>query len=121
MLQGEHSAILSTFIKLLVVIKTFALSIFEWLFYTGIIVKVEPLDIVEHAGFALGFIFLSPPFSPIRFFLCHFFKLRARFLTNFRQKKEPGFLGILRKKSLLSLTPLILVDYSIHIDTITMG
>ena len=23
-------------------------------------------------GFALGFIFLSPPFSPIRFFLCHF-------------------------------------------------
>ena len=24
------------------------------------------------AGFALGFIFLSPPFSPIRFFLCHF-------------------------------------------------
>ena len=49
MLQGEHSAILSTFIKLLVVIKTFAMSIFEWLFYTGITVKVQPLDIVEHA------------------------------------------------------------------------
>ena len=30
MLQGEHSAILSTFIKLQVVIKTFVLSIFEW-------------------------------------------------------------------------------------------
>ena len=30
-------------------------------------------------------------------------------------------MGIFRKKSLLSLTPLILVDYSIHIDTITMG
>ena len=29
MLQGEHFAVLSTFIKLLVVIKTFILSIFE--------------------------------------------------------------------------------------------
>ena len=33
MLQGEHSAILSTFIKLPVVIKLFVLSIFEWPFY----------------------------------------------------------------------------------------
>ena len=38
----------------------------------------------KNAGFALGFIFLSPPFSPIRFFLCHFLKLRARFLAIFR-------------------------------------
>ena len=35
MLQGEHSAILSTFIKLPFVIKIFVLSIFEWPFYTG--------------------------------------------------------------------------------------
>ena len=35
MLQGEHSAILLTFIKLPFVIKTFVLSIFEWPFYTG--------------------------------------------------------------------------------------
>ena len=35
MLQGEHSAILLTDIKLPFVIKTFVLSIFEWLFYTG--------------------------------------------------------------------------------------
>ena len=35
MLQGEHSAILLTFIKRLFVIKVFVLSIFEWLFYTG--------------------------------------------------------------------------------------
>ena len=35
MLQGEHSAILVTFIKLPFVIKTFVLSIFEWPFYTG--------------------------------------------------------------------------------------
>ena len=33
MLQGEHSAILSTFIKLLFVIKIFILSIFEWPFW----------------------------------------------------------------------------------------
>ena len=35
MLQGEHSAILSTFIKLPFVIKIFVFSIFEWQFYTG--------------------------------------------------------------------------------------
>ena len=35
MLQVEHSAILSTFIKLPIVIKIFVLSIFEWPFYTG--------------------------------------------------------------------------------------
>ena len=35
MLQREHSAILSTFIKLPFVIKIFVLSIFEWLFDTG--------------------------------------------------------------------------------------
>ena len=33
--RGEHSAILSTFIKLPFVIKIFVLSIFEWPFYTG--------------------------------------------------------------------------------------
>ena len=38
MLQGEHSAILSTFIKLPFAIKTFVLSIFEWLLYTGLTV-----------------------------------------------------------------------------------
>ena len=33
--EGEHSAILSTFIKLPFVIKIIVLSIFEWPFYTG--------------------------------------------------------------------------------------
>ena len=35
MLQGEHSAILLTFIKLPFVIKVFVLSIFEWPLKTG--------------------------------------------------------------------------------------
>ena len=35
MLQGEHSAILLTFIKLPFVTKIFVLSSFEWPFYTG--------------------------------------------------------------------------------------
>ena len=39
MLQGEHSAILWTFIKLPFVIKIVALSIFEWPFYTGLTVS----------------------------------------------------------------------------------
>ena len=37
-LQGEHSAILTTFIKLSFVIKIFVLSILEWPFYTCFIV-----------------------------------------------------------------------------------
>ena len=41
MLQGEHSAILLTFIKLPFVIKIFVLSIFEWLFYTGFTVQAN--------------------------------------------------------------------------------
>ena len=36
MLQGEHSAILLTFIKLPFDIKIFVLSIFKWEFYTGL-------------------------------------------------------------------------------------
>ena len=39
MLQGEHSAILSTFIKLPFVIKIFGLFIFEWQLKTGYTVK----------------------------------------------------------------------------------
>ena len=39
MLQGEHSAILSTFIKLPFVIKILVLSIFEWQLKTGFTVR----------------------------------------------------------------------------------
>ena len=41
MLQREHSAIFSTFIKLPFVIKIFILSFFEGLFYTGFTVWLE--------------------------------------------------------------------------------
>ena len=41
MLQGEHSAIFSIFIKLPSVIKKFVLSIFEWLLKTGLTVYVK--------------------------------------------------------------------------------
>ena len=44
-LRGEHSATLSTFIKLPFVIKIFVLSIFEWAFYTGFTV---PVVVPEH-------------------------------------------------------------------------
>ena len=40
MLQGEHSVILLTFIKLPFVIKIFVLSVFEWPFYTGFSVLI---------------------------------------------------------------------------------
>ena len=41
MLQGEHSAILSTFIKLPFVNKIFVLSIFVWPLKTGFTVKAK--------------------------------------------------------------------------------
>ena len=41
MLQGEHSAILLTFIKLPFSIKTFVLSIFKWLLKTGFTVYIN--------------------------------------------------------------------------------
>ena len=41
-LRPEHSAILSTFIKLPIIIKIFVLSIFEWPFYTGFTVIIDP-------------------------------------------------------------------------------
>ena len=44
MLQGEHSAILLTFIKLPFVIKIFILSIFEWPFYTGSTVVTDEMQ-----------------------------------------------------------------------------
>ena len=46
MLQGEHSALLLTFIKLSFVIKIFVLSIFEWPFYTGFIVVFYYMSLV---------------------------------------------------------------------------
>ena len=68
------------------------------------------------SGFALGFIFLSPPFSPIRFFCAIFLNLEQDFWP-FVAKKKSQVLRHFLQKSLLSLTPLILVDYSTHIDT----
>ena len=49
MLQGEHSAILSTFIKLLFAIKIFVLSFFEWPFYTGftVILTIDEKNLEE--------------------------------------------------------------------------
>ena len=47
--KGEHSAILSTFIKLPIVIKIFVLSIFEWLLKEGftVLYQVSPTDTVQ--------------------------------------------------------------------------
>ena len=47
MLQGEHSDILLTFIKLPFVIKIFVLSIFEWPFYAGFTVLVNRVKLIK--------------------------------------------------------------------------
>ena len=55
MLQGEHSAILSTFIKLPLVVKTFVLPIFEWPLKTGFAVlfrqtKIKNISLKTKTG-----------------------------------------------------------------------
>ena len=77
--------------------------------------KISQDNVKPDPGFALGFIFLSPPFSPIRFFFCAMSQIFGHFTT---QKKESDFLAFFAKKKSFVL---ILVDYSIHIDSITMG
>ena len=46
MLQGEHTAILSTFIKLAFVIKTFVLSIYKWPLKTGFSVIIRIFTLI---------------------------------------------------------------------------
>ena len=50
MLQGEHSAILLTFIKLPFVFKTYVLSIFECQFYTGFTVRIDWYSLEDMKG-----------------------------------------------------------------------
>ena len=63
MLQGEHSAILSTFIKLPFVIKIFVLSIFEWPFYTGFTVSTNALTLCMLYNLSLNYNFLKKFFQ----------------------------------------------------------
>ena len=58
MLHVEHSAILLTFIKLPFVIKIFVLSIFERLFYTGLLYAKLCEEYLRSVG---GIISLSSP------------------------------------------------------------
>ena len=64
MLQREHSAILSTFIKVPFVIKIFVLSIFERPFYTGFtVVSVTEQTDLSHTWSETaktGFLALGP-------------------------------------------------------------
>ena len=72
MLQGEHSAILSTFIKLPLVIKIFVLSIFEWLFYTGSTVQLN-------FGYNIQGLYWPAKYLNIEGFLVKSFKIRFAF------------------------------------------
>ena len=47
MVQREHSAILSTFINLPVIIKTFVLTSFKWPLKTGFTISQELLTLLE--------------------------------------------------------------------------
>ena len=63
MLQGEHSAILTTFIKLPFVFKTLVLSIYEWPLKTGftVLVNIESATIIKVCN-NNKFLMLQPEF-----------------------------------------------------------
>ena len=89
MLHGEHSAILLTFIKLPFVIKTFVLSIFEWLLKTGFTVQY-----VKRCNFVFRFsMFGSPGPEVINFFPCST-QLSTKFILLINVKM-PTSVGIL--------------------------
>ena len=69
----EHSAILLTFIKLPFVIKIFVLSIFDWLFYTGLTV-INSVDPNEMA--------VKPPHLGLHCFLIEYIHYLIPFLLN---------------------------------------
>ena len=58
MLQAEHSAILSTFIKLQFVMNIFVLSIFEWPLKTGITVLTKFILFLHNKRMSKVLIFL---------------------------------------------------------------
>ena len=58
MLQGEHSAIYSNFIKLPFSIKTFVLTIFEWQIKTGFTFTTYKLR-----GYVHYMAILAPPYE----------------------------------------------------------
>ena len=70
MLQGEHSAILSTFIKLPFVIKISVLSIFEWPLYTGLTVPIKtpikPPDRTNQIFFKYGLKIVTCPSTSLK-------------------------------------------------------
>ena len=66
MLQGEHSAIILTFIKLPFIIKIFVLSIFERPFYTGFTVQLVPIKKSFES------------FYQLMKFICIFFRLKVQ-------------------------------------------
>ena len=67
MLNWEHSAILSTFIKLPVVSKIFVLSLFEWSLKTGFTVHVfEYFVIFFSYGIAVSYNHTEADFPYIR-------------------------------------------------------
>ena len=62
----EHSAILSTFIKLLIVFKTFVLSIFEWPLRTGFTVHTSDngnMNAIKINGSSISSCYLHLAFS----------------------------------------------------------
>ena len=69
MLQGEHSAILSTFIRLPFVTKIFVLSIFECPFYIGFTVCITDLNLLL---FTATERWSKEANSPIKVYRCRF-------------------------------------------------
>ena len=105
MLQGEHSAILSTFIKLPFVINTFVLSIFGWSLKTGISEPIFYGDLVYKFKRIVG----KPNFSD------QFKKIVKRYI-------RVGYnLDIMRQSACLVVNPITVYSYGFLFNCMTVG
>ena len=75
MLPLEHSAILSSFIKLLFVIRIFVLSIFEWPFYTGFMQSLVKIKLSQNDEITLSFTYRDKSCPIHDFLMCQIYLL----------------------------------------------
>ena len=110
MLQREHSAILSTFIKL---IKICVLSIFEWPFYTGFtkqanwIMKFHELAVIENCSDTW---MCESTF--ILVMTCDFQKCGILTSVDSDEPVQPPF-KLLRNSNRCSVSSLTVIEYSV--------
>ena len=121
MLQGEHSAILSTFIKLPFVIKIFVLSISEWPLYTGFTVVNQYFLLLSLKTYESSLMVLEMSLSFVLFSVAVNRVATYRELDN-DLLKQAAFLTLVSMNITLDLRGLLLdTNHRWHFSSLELG